>query len=169
MNLVEKAREFATTVHEGQYRDGKVRIPYITHPAEVAELVKAYGASEEAVCAAWLHDTVEDTETTLEDIEREFGKKVASIVAEVTDNPEHTRAQKKAAQIEHASQYSECAALIKWADKTSNVRSLKKTPPGWSVEKQREYVRLADALVYNLAYAPKTAVMKYTEATSEIV
>ena len=71
--LIEKAKAFAEKVHAGQTRMNKAKSPAITHMAEVAALVEEDGGSPEEVAAAWLHDTVEDTPTKIEEIGQEFG------------------------------------------------------------------------------------------------
>lgn len=81
----EKALKFATTAHEGQYRKGST-IPYITHPVAVSEIVESWNAPEEAVVAAILHDTYEDTGVTLEELASEFGDEIALIVDRVSED-----------------------------------------------------------------------------------
>jgi len=82
--LVEKARIFATACHEGQYRKNSGD-PYITHPTAVAAMVASIGGSIEEICAAYLHDTVEDTPATLTEIQDIFGLRIAAIVDGLTD------------------------------------------------------------------------------------
>lgn len=80
MTKIEKAKEFATRVHEGQVRKGS-GVPYIEHPEKVAKILTDMGASEDVICAGWLHDTVEDTDVTLEQVISEFGEYVGELVA----------------------------------------------------------------------------------------
>ena len=77
--LIDLAIKVSTKAHEGQYRKG-TNLPYISHPYAVGMLLMSYECTSEVVAAGILHDTVEDTELTLKDIEEQFGPKVASIV-----------------------------------------------------------------------------------------
>src|SRR5438552_17781848 len=100
VRLVSEAAELAARRHLGQQRKGRGDEPYINHLAEVANLlaVATDGADAELVGAGWLHDTIEDTETTREELAGKFGERVASLVAEVTDGmnlPEVQRGQKQ--------------------------------------------------------------------------
>jgi (p)ppGpp synthase/HD superfamily hydrolase len=117
--------------------------PYVNHLTEVADLVAAAteGADVEAVVAAVLHDTVEDTDTTFQEIAARFGDRVADLVAEVTDDKSLPKAARKQAQIEHAAHASPGAKVIKLADKTSNLRAMAISPPkGWPAERRAEYL-----------------------------
>ncbi len=123
--LIEKAKAFAIAAHEGQVRSSSQRITLEEHVTEVAELVATAGGSEEEVAAAWLHDTVEDTTTTIEDIRREFGEQIAAMVDGLTDPPEFTKLtlkERKAAQAERVAHESGSVQRIKLADQTANVR-----------------------------------------------
>ena len=92
------------------------------------------------LCAALLHDTVEDTQTTPEELRERFGARVAGIVAEVTDDKTLEKAARKRAQIEHAAHLSSDAKLVKLADKICNLRDLADhPPPEWPLERQLEY------------------------------
>ena len=98
--------------------------------------------------AALLHDTVEDTKTTLAEIEQAFGPAVAGIVGEVTDDKSLPKAERKRLQIQHAAQLSAPAKLVKLADKICNLRDLDSSPPvGWSLERRREYFDWAKKVV----------------------
>jgi hypothetical protein len=132
---IEKAAALARERHDGQLRKGPKQLPYVTHCEEVARLVLDHGGGEAAVAAAWLHDTLEDTDTTLDEIEALFGEEVAGIVNEVTDDPRLDKAAARAAQITEAPNKSTDAALVKAADQTSNMLSMVETPPYWSKEK----------------------------------
>jgi guanosine-3',5'-bis(diphosphate) 3'-pyrophosphohydrolase len=100
------------------------------------------------IMAAILHDTVEDTATTLAEIAAAFGERVAGLVAEVTHDkalPEQTR---KALQVAHAAHASRGARIIKLADKTSNLRALASSPPrGWNDQRRKDYVTWAKQVV----------------------
>lgn len=154
---IKKASQFAARVHEGQYRKGEAREPYTVHLEEVAGLVEAWGGSEEAIVAAWLHDTVEDCNVTLEEIEREFGSTVCGYVRELTDDKSLEKQERKKLQVINASKKSSGAALIKLADKTSNIGALKSSPPiNWSTKRKVEYIDWAETVVSKL---PKVSEM----------
>lgn len=145
-----RAVDFAARKHRDQRRKGAAAEPYINHPAEVARLVaEATGGTPMAfVLAALLHDTLEDTETTFEELKREFGAEVAALVAEVTDDKRLPKAERKRLQVEHAAARSAGAKLIKIADKTSNLRSLLESPPlDWDARRRREYFDWAKKVV----------------------
>ena len=90
--------------------------------------------------AAILHDTVEDTETSLEELENVFGKTVRDIVDEVTDDKDKDKAERKRLQIVHAPHASAEAKLVKLADKLYNLRDLERASPvGWTPERKHEY------------------------------
>ena len=161
---VAKARAFASRAHAGQTRKGPSAQPYIAHPEEVATLVAEFGGDSVAIAAAWLHDTVEDCAPTLADIEAEFGPDIAAVVAEVTDAPGLPSAERKRRQVAHAPHKSRAAALIKLADKISNVRSIARTPPDWTDARKRAYLDWAEAVVAALPALPQTGIARF-EAT----
>lgn len=154
IGLILKAAHFAANKHKSQKRKGAEASPYINHPLEVADLIWNAGQyhDPEVVCAAILHDTVEDTETTFNEIEELFGKRIASLVKEVTDDKSLPKAERKTLQIEHAPHLTEGASLIKLADKTSNVKDIvNDPPPDWSEERQHDYVEWTKLVVNELA------------------
>ena len=147
---VARALDFAARKHSTQRRKGEAGEPYVNHLAEVARLVAeaTLGQDTIAVLAALLHDAIEDTPTTREELESEFGREVAEVVVEVTDDKSLPKAERKRLQVETASAKSRRARLIKIADKTSNLRSIPKSPPvGWDIERQREYFDWAARVV----------------------
>jgi len=127
-SLEEKARRYASKAHaETGQRRKYTDEPYIVHPAAVAELVRSVTDSEAMLAAAWLHDTVEDTSSTLADIESHFGTEVASLVAMLTDSKQpqaKNRAARKVAHFRHTAQASGDAQTIKLADIIDNTRSI---------------------------------------------
>jgi len=149
MSLIERAAGFAAHCHAGQTRKSRAAMPYIVHPAEVAALASLFGGDAQTIAAAWLHDTVEDCPpTSLADIAADFGRDVAAIVAEVTDDKSLPKAERKRRQIVHAPESSPGAALVKLCDKISNVRSLAQHPPvGWDRTRRLEYLDWAEAVV----------------------
>ncbi len=144
------ALRFAAEKHRDQRRKGADASPYINHPIEVAELLARVGGVRdvEVLAASILHDTIEDTETTPEELERAFGARVRGLVAEVTDDKSLPKAERKRLQREHAPHMSRDAKQIKLADKISNVREIGASPPhGWPLERRQEYIAWARAVV----------------------
>lgn len=128
MEIVEKARVFATAAHAAAAQLRKyTNEPYIVHPREVARIVGTVPHSYEMLAAAWLHDVVEDTGVTLEVIRAEFGNDVADLVGWLTDvsRPEQgNRATRKAIDRAHSAMAPKDAQTIKLADLISNTRSI---------------------------------------------
>ena len=130
MNLIEKARVFATAAHAAAAQLRKyTNEPYIVHPAEVFSIVSTVdGATDEMLAAAWLHDVVEDTGVTIEVIKQMFGEEVAELVGWLTDvsRPEQgNRATRKAIDRAHTAMAPAPAQTIKLADLISNCSSIK--------------------------------------------
>ena len=131
-----RAKEFATLAHA---RAGQTRKytgePYINHPAAVAELVRGVPHTEAMLCAAWLHDTVEDCGISLDEIERVFGFEVATLVEQLTDvskPSDGNRAIRKAIDREHTANASPEAKTIKLADLIDNTRSIVERDPSFA-------------------------------------
>lgn len=145
--LLEAAR-FAADRHRHQRRKDGDSTPYINHPLDVAALLAKHGtADDEILAAALLHDTVEDTETSLDELEERFGARVSAIVAEVTDDKSLEKAERKRLQIEHAPHKSPDARLVKIADKTSNLTDIVNSPPDWPVARKQDYFDWAKQVV----------------------
>lgn len=145
-----QALQFAAHKHRDQRRKGADKTPYINHPIAVANILlnEADVTDECVLIAALLHDTVEDTDTTFEEIEARFGKAVRDIVSEVTDDKSLPKAMRKQAQIDHASELSDRAKLLKLADKTANLRDMAAVPPAdWSPERIDDYLEWGRAVV----------------------
>jgi guanosine-3',5'-bis(diphosphate) 3'-pyrophosphohydrolase len=123
VRLVSEAAELAARRHNGMARKGRGNEPYINHLAEVANLLAAAtaGADAELVAAGWLHDTIEDTDTTREELSQKFGERVAGLVVEVTDDMSLPKPERRRLQVVDASHKSPGARLIKIADKISNI------------------------------------------------
>ena len=123
--LVSEAAEFAARRHTGMARKGRGNEPYINHLAEVANLLATAmgGRDAELVAAAWLHDTIEDTGTTREELAQRFNQRVASLVQEVTDDMRLPKSTRRRLQIVDSPGKSPSAKLIKIADKISNIRA----------------------------------------------
>jgi len=157
------AEEFARACHGGQFRKGAAQEPYAVHLEEVAELVRSYGGSETEICAAWLHDTVEDCPpTSFADIESRFGMEVANIVRELTDDKSLEKSERKRLQVVNAPHKSNSAALVKLCDKTSNLRAIANSPPkNWDYQRRSEYVSWALKVVAALPYKPEKALENF--------
>ena len=156
-DLISRAERFARVCHEGQSRKGKAKEPYTIHLEEVASLTERWGGGENAITAAWLHDTVEDCPPiSSADLASLFGDEIAGIVAELTDDKSLPKAERKRKQVENAPHKSNDASLVKLADKTSNVGAIGKSPPAdWSLERRLAYISWADEVVERLPFAPK--------------
>ncbi|MCX5658205.1 MAG: HD domain-containing protein [Planctomycetota bacterium] len=144
------AADFAARKHTAQRRRDTAKTPYINHPVAVAALLTRVGGMTDPItlAAALLHDTVEDTETTPEEIEEHFGPDVRTLVAEVTDDKSLTKEERKRQQIEHAPELSHRARLIKLADKSCNVGDMTPTEPkDWPLVRKREYFDWAEQVV----------------------
>ena len=149
-----QAINFAAKKHTGQKRKGADEQPYINHPLEVLSLLANVGKIEDVnvLTAAVLHDVIEDTETTAEEITKLFGADVCEIVLEVSDDKSLPKATRKQLQIEHAPNLSHGAKYIKLADKISNIRDVSENPPDdWSIERRREYVEWGEQVVAGLS------------------
>ena len=137
-----KAVAFAAEKHRNQRRKDADASPYINHPIALANVLANEGGIQDlsVLCAAILHDTIEDTETTADELEGLFGSKVTSIVLEVTDDKSLEKHVRKQRQIEHASHISHEAKLVKLADKICNLRDILASPPAdWSAERKQTY------------------------------
>ncbi len=148
-SILLKALHFAADRHRDHRRKDVHASPYINHPIHVAQILAEVGIQDpETLAAAVLHDTVEDTETSLGELAVEFGDRVARIVSEVTDDKTLSKDERKRLQIEHAPDLSEEAALVKVADKISNVTDVLENPPdGWDDKRRKDYVEWARAVV----------------------
>jgi len=141
LQFLSKAILFATIKHRDQRRKNSTNAPYIEHPLGVMDILIQVGITDvDVLCAAVLHDTVEDTLTTFEEIGERFGEKILFYVKEVTDDKELDKVTRKKLQIEHAKDASCGARLIKLADKIHNLRSMLTDPPkGWNLMTIRGY------------------------------
>jgi guanosine-3',5'-bis(diphosphate) 3'-pyrophosphohydrolase len=150
--LILRAIDFAARKHRDQRRKDEEASPYINHPISVSLLLAEIGgiADAEVLSAAILHDTLEDTDTTPEELEAAFGIRIRKLVEEVTDDKRLPKAKRKDLQIAHAAQLSHDAVLIKLGDKISNVLDVTHSPPAdWNIERRREYLEWAAAVVKN--------------------
>lgn len=160
--MEERAKDFATRYHASiDHKRKYTDEPYIAHPAAVVELVRSAPHTESMVCAAWLHDTVEDTPCTLDEIERVFGFEVATLVEMLTDvsKPgDGNRAVRKEIDRAHTAKASPQAKTIKLADLIDNTHSIVERDPAFAkvylAEKALllEVLREGDAALWEMAH-----------------
>ena len=152
ISLLFKALAFSAEKHSKQKRKDIDKSPYINHPISLANiLAKRWVIDENVLCAAILHDTIEDTKTTADELRKHFGEKITSIVLEVSDDKSLEKEVRKQLQIDHAASLSREAKLVKLADKIANITDIINTPPvNWSKERKQEYFAWAKAVVDNL-------------------
>jgi len=145
-----EAARFAGEKHAHQRRKGAAAEPYVNHLIEVAGLVATALAQPDTnlVMAALLHDTIEDTGTTKEELVEHFGADVADLVVEVTDDKSLPKAERKRLQVENAPRKSARAQTIKLADKISNLRAILNSPPAdWDYQRKRDYFNWAKRVI----------------------
>lgn len=151
--LIAKAIHFATDMHMNQPRKDKVGTPYIVHPINVFSILTSIGGVSDLaiLIAALLHDTIEDTDTTRNQIKKRFGITVLAYVLECTDDKSLPKQVRKRKQIENAPHKSTGAKLIKLADKISNIADMiHNKPKGWTVKRVNKYFDWAEQVVAGL-------------------
>ncbi|ORX45048.1 HD-domain/PDEase-like protein [Piromyces finnis] len=142
MSGILKAMNFAALKHSFQKRKDAAGTPYINHPIGVANILFFEGGVKDLVTiqAAILHDTVEDTDTSFDEITANFGSEVTDVVKEVTDDKSLPSAERKRLQVVTAPHKSDRGKAVKMADKIYNLRDLQKSVPiGWSIERAQQY------------------------------
>jgi guanosine-3',5'-bis(diphosphate) 3'-pyrophosphohydrolase len=147
---VSEAAELAARRHNGMSRKGRGSEPYINHLAEVANLLSTAtdGADAELVAAGWLHDTIEDTETTREELAQKFSERVASLVVECTDDMSLPKSERRRLQVIDARKKSPGTKLIKIADKISNIGArIHPDPSADERDDLADYTRWAEQVV----------------------
>ena len=145
-----KAVSFAADKHRTQRRKDADASPYINHPIALANVLANEGGVTDVVVlsAAVLHDTIEDTNTTAEELTAIFGAKITATVLDVTDDKSLDKHDRKQRQIEHAPHISKEAKLVKLADKICNLRDILAAPPAdWSPERKQGYFDWAAKVV----------------------
>jgi len=153
-----EAVSFAAEKHQFQKRKNEDATPYIIHPIGVAHLLMTIGnvRDPDIIIGALLHDSVEDTQTTFEEIGTKFGRRIEGFVRELTDDKSLSKGERKRLQIEHATGKSAGAAQIKLADKLYNLTDLKNSPPkGWDKDRINAYFRWAKDVVDRLPWVNK--------------
>ncbi len=170
--LVLRAAAFAAAKHRDQRRKNLEASPYINHPIEVANTLAAIAKVDDPItlAAALLHDTIEDTETSPEELDREFGPEVRTVVLEVSDNKDVPSAERKRRQVEHAALLSHRARLVKLADKISNVSAVRATPPvGWSDQRRKDYADWGKNVVDQMRGTNAALEARFDEVYAEVV
>jgi guanosine-3',5'-bis(diphosphate) 3'-pyrophosphohydrolase len=150
ITLLMEALAFSAHKHRNQRRKDVDASPYINHPIALARVLAVEGGvtDHKTLAASILHDTLEDTETTYEELKEKFGRIIAETVREVSDDRTLSKAERKRLQVEHAALLSRRARLVKLADKTCNVRDVASHPPhGWDLARRREYFDWAKNVV----------------------
>jgi guanosine-3',5'-bis(diphosphate) 3'-pyrophosphohydrolase len=153
LGLVLRAAQFAALKHKDQRRKDAKQTPYINHPISLAEVLHSDGAVRDPVviASALLHDTIEDTQTSYDELRGQFGEDVADTVVELTDTKFLGKKTRKRLQVARARQASDRAKQVKLADKISNLRDMLASPPaGWSLERRQEYFDWAKSVVDRL-------------------
>ncbi len=134
--MINKAKQFARAAHESIDQRRKYTFePYIVHPAAVAQMVARVTDDEAMICAAWLHDVVEDTPVTIAEIETEFGEDIAVLVSDLTDVScpgDGSRKRRKHLDWLHTRDASARAKTIKLADLIHNSGSIQRYDPGFA-------------------------------------
>lgn len=120
--MVEKAVAFAMKAHEGAFRKG-TSIPYIVHPLEAAVIVSLIAKDEDLICAALLHDVIEDAGITKEELEAQFGPHVAELVMKETEDKTKSWKERKQATLDHLEFATRESKILVLADKLSNLRN----------------------------------------------
>ena len=153
INHFVQALAFAADKHKNQRRKDAQITPYINHPIDLVNVLVNEGGvvSWDVLCAALLHDVIEDTETTEEELLAHFGKEVTAIVKEVTDDKSQPKDVRKRLQVQQAPFASHEAKLVKLADKICNLRDMISSPPtGWDLKRRQEYFAWAQAVVLGI-------------------
>ena len=148
-----KAINFAAFKHRDQKRKDSNETPYINHPINVAYLITEVGQvyDSDVLCGAILHDTIEDTDTTFDELVGEFGLTIATIVQGVTDDKSLPKQVRKLKQIEKAKTLPKAESTIKIADKISNIKDIYTNPPkDWDDDRKEGYILWAKSVIKNL-------------------
>jgi guanosine-3',5'-bis(diphosphate) 3'-pyrophosphohydrolase len=165
-----RAAAFAARKHQHQRRKDVEASPYINHPLEVAAILGEEGGVTDplTLTAAVLHDTLEDTETTPEELAAAFGPTIRDLVLELTDDKRLPRAERRARQAATATRLSGRAKLIRIADKIANVRDVTHHPPArWDLQRRREYLDWAEAVLAGCRGLSRPLEACYEEALRE--
>jgi guanosine-3',5'-bis(diphosphate) 3'-pyrophosphohydrolase len=153
LKILMRALEFAARKHKDQRRKDADASPYINHPIGLANILVNEGHVTDlaTICAALLHDTLEDTRTTREEIAAAFGSEIADIVVAVTDDKNLGKQERKQAQVDHAPHLPTKARAVKLADKIANLRDVANSPPpDWPLTRRQAYFDWARQVIDGL-------------------
>lgn len=153
LKVLARALSFAAHKHRDQRRKDRDASPYINHPIALARVLWAEGGVRDPVviATALLHDTLEDTETSWQELRGEFGDEIADLVVEVTDVKWLKSGARKRLQVSRAAHSTDRAKLVKLADKICNLRDMAAHPPHeWSLERRRRYFDWAKEVIAQL-------------------
>jgi guanosine-3',5'-bis(diphosphate) 3'-pyrophosphohydrolase len=148
-----EAERFAARRHQGQTRKDAARTPYIEHPRALVHLLRETGGvcDVDVLAAGFLHDVLEDTDTTPKELQTAFGQTITRIVMEVSDDKRLPKIARKFLQVQGAPFASREAKLVKLADKICNLRDILDSPPaGWTLTRKEDYFRWAKSVVDGL-------------------
>lgn len=165
-----KALRFASLKHREQRRKGGQQAPYINHPIQVTQILWETGQVRDiaTLAAAILHDTVEDTDASPDEIAEHFGETVRDLVMEVTDDKSLEKSERKARQVRSAPHKSARARQIKLADKISNVSEIANDPPrNWSLQRRREYLDWTEQVINGLRGQNPALEARYNAALAD--
>jgi myo-inositol-1(or 4)-monophosphatase len=175
-NLIQKAIILAMKAHEGQYRKGDEKVPYVLHPLEVGIILSRFTDNENLIVAAILHDVVEDTDIELESIKSEFGEDIAKLVEILTEDKSiEDRTQRKTQYLNRLVNYK-VAYMIKAVDALTNMQDLfalirEHGQAGWTYFKSSPdflmfyYRRILDDLRHDL---PNSLIEQYVSALKDL-
>jgi guanosine-3',5'-bis(diphosphate) 3'-pyrophosphohydrolase len=142
------AIRFAAERHRDDRRKGQTAAPYINHPIAVAEQLAAHGLGDDLdlLMAAVLHDVIEDTDASFEDVRSQFGPRVAGIVQEVSDDKSIEKEERRQLVVDTIAHKSRAARLVKLSDLIANVHDVVHHPPQWTLERKLNYLRWAEQI-----------------------
>lgn len=140
-NIIKRAKNFATDKHQNQKRKF-TNEPYIVHSQSVANLVEKYGGDINMIAAAWLHDTLEDTDTTLDELKDHFNNNITQYVLELTSEPIQDKSKKGEIYVQKMNHMSPGALLIKLCDRLNNVSDFDNAKPSFvaKYKPETEYI-----------------------------
>lgn len=162
-----QALDYAAQKHAAQRRKGVAQEPYINHLAEVALLLAEATGGKDAnlVVAGLLHDCIEDQGVKYEELAARFGADVADLVRDVTDDKSLPKAERKRLQVVETPHKPDRAKMLKLADKTANLRSMKSSPPkDWDEQRRRDYFAWALAVAEGCGEVSAFLRAKFDEA-----
>lgn len=152
MNFLFKALQFAAIKHKNQIRKGTGE-PYINHPIELLAILDSCGLkNEDVLCIAILHDVLEDTQTSINELSLLFNDNIVNGVIQMSDNKTLPKSERKLLQIQHSKDLPYKVQLVKIADKISNIRNISNnSPKDWDIERTISFVLWCKAVVDSIS------------------